>query len=335
MANKGLFFSGGRWILAVYLTIFGLNSAFAQSAASVNPPPKGVMILVPGIFSNFGLESLKGKVPDHILAEFVYFSEIWVNTVRQSGYDPIVIRSLGSWSSFEDNGQKLAQEMKSVYLSKYPKADVPITILSHSSGAFYTLAALSGKLNLPVKKVLMVAAPLDGNELVDLYLLGKKFLFGSFFMPFPVLDFEGIRDLSTSNVKKFLSTVKVDDSIQFFSFPGYQPGTLNPLNFWNSSYLIPPLNFTSRFILGESDGLVSLNSTLMKNNSIQSLTGGQIKVQAVTNLRIPLDHFEQFIDHRIYEFLGFKNAYDIGNKQREFAKKLISFEESVSVKQAN
>jgi pimeloyl-ACP methyl ester carboxylesterase len=298
-----------RWRVALgLLCASGLLPAAARAG-------EGMAVLVPG--------TLNSAVPG--TPHSAYFSAAILETVAAAGYETFVIKGLDPIGGLERNGEATLKSMRAEYLSRHPRKDAPITLLCHSAGGLYALYAAARSGDLPIARIIMVSAPLEGARLAD-YVLGSRGAAESLrrdLEPLPLtINLDGLKQLGTKGVAEFLAGIRLDPSVRLYAAAGSQRSPPNPLRAMDVEFLSPVFTITNRIIGRESDGIVERTSAY-GSPVIMGTDGMPVPVRKLDRLHADLDHAEQLLDWRILEALGFYNAFLIEDRQRRFYSELL------------
>lgn len=276
---------------------------------------EGVAVLVPG--------TLNSVVPG--TARSPYFSAAILESVEAAGYEAFVVKGLDPVGRLEENGETTLKSLRAGYLSRHPLKDAPITLLCHSAGGLYALYAAANAGDLPIRRIIMVSTPLQGSHLADAILGGgnAEELRGQLASYSLTVNLDGLRELGTKSVARFLTKVRLDPSIRLYAVGGSQGAPPGPLQAMDVEYLSPVFTITNGIIGSESDGIVERSSAYGRDAVIRDTDGARMNVQSLERLHANLDHAEQLLDWRVLEALGFYNAFVIERRQRNFYSEVL------------
>lgn len=267
------------------------------------------LFLVPGT----GNSLIPGDVKSELRQELQitpYFSHEVLEGLSSQGDEVVVARSLKGFGRLEDNSNLLQDEILSWYTNHPLPRPTSIMLFGHSAGGLYALRVASRLIELPIQKVVLVSTPLDGVELADTVfefpLLGN-WLRETIRALAPLIELEGLSDLTTPNVRDFISSLRLPENISLQVFPGAQTSTSMP----------PMLAWSSLWIGTENDGIVSVSSACGINTEIRTQSDQLIPIQWTNRARIPLHHAAQFMDYRLLLLQGDPNALSIRELQRK------------------
>jgi hypothetical protein len=160
------------------------------------------------------------------------------------------------------------------------------------------------------KSILTVATPYKGVEFIDKWIKDS--------LIFDVLTrlarLEGLRQLTPAGVDKFIQSVRVTPKTKIVAFGGYQAKGLDIFNARNMSV---PLRVSSAFISGDSDGIVSYDSSLALGKIMTTDGKPAVQLKAPTYF-LGLEHWEQVLSSDSFLFLGIYNTGYIRQEQIRF-----------------
>lgn len=277
---------------------------------------EGVAFLVPG--------TLNSVVPG--TGRSPYFSAAIVETVAGAGYEPVVVKGLDPIGTLERNGAVVLRTLREEYLRRHPRKDAPITLLCHSAGGLYALYAAALARDLPIRRIIMISAPLKGARLADA-VLGARADDGALrreLESYPLtINLDGLKQLGSKGVAAFLAALRLDPGIRLYAAGGSQGPPPGPLRAMDVDYLSPVFTLTNKIIGRESDGIVERDSAYGRP-LVLGTDEAPIPVQNLEGLHAGLDHAEQIVDWRLLEVLGFYNAYRIEDRQRALYGRALS-----------
>ena len=275
----------------------------------------GVAVLVPG--------TLNSAVPG--TPHSSYFSAAILETVRTAGYETFVINGLDPLGGLEQNGAATLKALREDYLSGHPGKDAPITLVCHSAGGLYALYAAANAGDLPIRRIIMVSAPLEGSLLAD-HVLGGRGQEESLRRDLSALpltiNLDGLKQLGTKGVADFLAKIRLDPEIHLYAVGGSQRPPPDPLHAMDVEYLSPVFAITNRIIGRESDGIVE-RASAYGSPVIRGTDGRPMSIRKLESLHADLDHAEQLLDWRILETLGFYNAFLVERRQKIFYAEIL------------
>ncbi len=268
--------------------VFSLFSLFLTSQLHA----KDVVVLVPGFFSTFAPE---------------YFSRDIVKTFQNKGFTVYIVRGLNPIGTIEENGVKLER-----YLTAVEKAEgspVSFNLVAHSAGGFYSLF-VANRQKFDIKNILTVGTPYKGVEVIH-YWLENSSLFN---LLTDLAHLDGLRQLTTEGVEKFISSIRISPKTRMAAFGGYQRAALDV---WNARNLSTPFVVTSRYYTEDTDGLVGYSSALGLG-SIQTTDGSKARQVTHPQYFVALEHWEQVLDSDSFLLLGVLNTGYIRKEQIRF-----------------
>lgn len=310
-----------KLILIISAVFFALPGMASQLD---NCPQQGLVALVPGTFNSITPGNVQYDSIHNDLDISPYFSIEILNVFRQQGFGVMVIKSLNPLGDFNANGNLTAAELDQWY-QKNCQPKTPIFIIAHSSGGFYALKAVQLRPQLPVQKIIMLATPLEGVQLANKafhsWFFGNvlKGLISSFSW---VFDLRGLEELTSANVEDFLHHTVIRNDVKIYTSFGSAPRPPSLKEALQAEYLSPIFNALSRFIDGDSDGIIEVPTSLGQNALIRLNGGDLIHAQILPDF-IHLDHSKQVIDYRVFALLGTENAEFIRNEQHRFYSQLL------------
>ena len=277
---------------------------------------KAAVILVPGVW-NSGLPGNTHFNPvSGIIEANPYFSEQIIQSIESQGYATYVIKDLSWFGQLENNGERTYWELRNWYDRYFSNSNLPIYLLGHSSGGFYSLYAehLNQSSNdpLPIKKIIMLSTPLKGTGLAETFF--EKYWFSPVFSKIVsetsnFFDLRGLKGLTAKAVKNFLAPLQTPPTVDVYTLASSQPPPDEPIKMADMEYLSPFFWFTSQFVDGVSDGIVSLDSAYGVGETFS------FKLKSLRRYQAQLDHAEQVLDYRIFKLLGTYNAELVRDRQ--------------------
>lgn len=267
------------------------TSAKLLTTEVLSPGTKRIVVFVPGFFNSFARE---------------YFSEDIVAAMQTKGYTVVIAQKLNPVGTIEDNGERVLQlftDLKTLA----PNAEV--NVIGHSAGGLYALYAINKGARY-IKSLVTVSTPFNGVEFVETWRENS--------WPFRKLmewaKLEGLRQLTTPYVQKFLQSVRVPSSLKILAYGGYQPVNWDITNAKNMTAV---LSVTDHFITGPSDGIVSFTSATW-TTTIPTNEKTFNKVHTDKSFVLDLEHWEQVLDYRNFYILGVRNPSLIRERQIKF-----------------
>lgn len=274
------------------------NKLFTTSPLSLKT--KRIAVFVPGFFNSFAPQ---------------YFSSDIVDAFQNKGFTVVIAQNLNPIGTIEENGEHVLDVLQSIRnLAPNAKVDV----ISHSAGGLYSLYAINKGARY-INSLVTVATPFNGVEFVENW-RENIWLFKTI-MEWACI--EGLRELTTPFVQKFIKSIRVPSSLKIIAYGGYQPVNWDITNAANISALLTvPASFTT----GPSDGVVSFESSVY-TTTIPTIEKTLNKVRSDKTMVLDLDHLEQVSDYRNFYILGVRNPELIRDRQVSFyttvAKKLL------------
>lgn len=250
------------------------------------------MVLVPGFFNSFTAE---------------YFSSDIVETFQKRGLKVYVATGLNPVGTIEDNGERLSNILHKIEVIEKRKVD--FNVVAHSAGGLYALY-VANKQQINIKNLITVSTPYKGVEFVQRWLDNFKL----FEILTDLAHLDGLVQLTPNGVQQFIESIRVPNQMKIVAFGGFQDKSLD---IWNSRFLSLPFRVTSKFITGESDGIVSFTSATSVGQ-IKTVSGVKALQGSDTNYRISLDHWEQVLDSYSFLILGIRNPGYITREQVRF-----------------
>ncbi len=251
-----------------------------------------IVVLVPGFFNSFTAE---------------YFSNDIVETFQKRGLKVYVASGLNPIGTIEDNGERLSNILHKIEVIEKRKVD--FNVVAHSAGGLYALY-VANKQKITIKNLITVSTPYKGVEFIQRWLDNFKL----FEILTDLAHLDGLVQLTPNGVHQFIDSVRVPNQMKIVAFGGFQGKSLD---IWNSRFLSLPFHVTSKFITGESDGIVSFTSATAMGQ-IKTVSGAKALQAADTNYRISLDHWEQVLDSYSFFILGIRNPSYIAREQVRF-----------------
>ncbi|MEK6705142.1 MAG: hypothetical protein AABZ06_05090 [Bdellovibrionota bacterium] len=234
-----------------------------------------------------------------------------VESIEVNGDVVHIVNGLSPMGDFAQNGETALQDLGTWYEASFPDHDVPITILGHCAGGFYSLYLAAHAQDLPIRKIVLFSTPMLGSELAD-FVFGHLPLLDSLFMKTgSIFDLRGLAELTTTKINTFLEKLDITPQIQIYAVSGKQSRAQAIYRQFDAEYLSPLFSLTAALIGGESDGMVSRRSALATRAG--TLTG---QFHPMPEISIPLDHAEQVLDYRLLALFGTRHATWVSDQQR-------------------
>lgn len=313
-----------------YLSVIVLVFTFVTLKANAifyptKTQPKALVVLVPGTLNSVLPGSLIGD-PKNGFEYNPYFSETIVKVFLEQNFSVLVINRLDPLGDFQKNGEITFSQTYKIYNEHYGRLNIPIYMIAHSAGGFYSFYASDINKNLPIKKIVLVSCPMGGSELAEVVFekgkLGEWFRRSLETISNPFIDLRGITRIGPKHVSQFLSEVNIESNVQVYSTTSSQSRP-SVLKTYDSKFLSPILQLTSRFLPGKSDGIVSVESTLKYSEPLLNRDGQVVKITQLTTTA-NLDHAEEVLDHRLFKVFGFYNTDYIRDSQKEWYTNILA-----------
>lgn len=290
----------------LFLNIFCIALGLTRGPSAEAAP--ATVVLIPGTLNSLLPGSARWIPSTRTLEANPYYSRDALDSFRAKGLRVHVTPGLAGLGSFESNGEVVLRDLREWYLKAVPDRSEPITLIAHSAGGFYALHALMyDQDSLPIARIIFVSTPLEGSEAADRF-FGPSGQWPKF--PFPWLNltsYDGLPQLSTLGVTRFLAKTEVPSQVELLSVAGSQPSPKKVSEFRSARFLAPFFALTASWIPGESDGIVSLHSAWGTN--------AKLPVKPLYNLKMPLDHSKQVLDWRLFQLMGNTEAEIIHAQQ--------------------
>lgn len=275
----------------LYAAAAGLSADEIVTTDPLTTNTKRIVVFVPGFFNSFAPE---------------YFSNDIVQAMHTKGFTVVIAQNLNPVGTIEDNGERVVKLFNNLRLMA-PNAEV--SVIGHSAGGLYALYAINKGARY-IKALVTVSTPFNGVEFVE------KWREDSW--PFRKLmdlaHLDGLRQLTTPYVQKFIQSVRVPSSLKIIAYGGYQPVKWD---FTNAANMTAVLSVTDQFISGPSDGIVSFSSATW-TTQIPTTDKTLNKVRSDRSFVLDLEHWEQCLDYRNFYLLGVRNPGLIRDRQIKF-----------------
>jgi hypothetical protein len=297
------------WILAA-ITFFSLLGSAADKSHYI--------VLVPGSLS---------RLVNTLYPKTGYYGRESIEAAKQHSAGIYVVRNLDSFGGFKKNGDLLARELTAWY-SRQPEK-LPIIMVGHSSGAFYSIYVASKNI-LPIKSVVGIATPFSGSDLADTALSiglvrsGVKRICKM--LSKTSLDCTGVLDLTSRNVNDFLRNYFLAPDQHLFLVGGSQTKPPSLRHTFDAEYLSSWHSMVSHFLKDEcSDGIVTCASAYSTPLGGHDPNWQRVNIHPLPELHVSLEHGEQVLDDRIYrDLFGVRHPDYIRKTQREFFEALFT-----------
>jgi pimeloyl-ACP methyl ester carboxylesterase len=287
----------------VSILILNLPSAFAHAKIQEEKP---VVVLVPGFFSSLAAGYIRINPNDRLEVK-PYFSKAIVEALESSSCSVFVVETLAPLASLEGNGERLFRFLEGL---KVKIGHRPIHIIGHSAGGLYALYAVSKNPSLNVRSVYTISTPYFGSDLVDRMADSAPAIEKAV----EFIDFRSLQQFRRSRVGDFISKLRVPDSLKIYSLGSVQKrGGL--FGFTNAKKLSWPMAITDAVAKADSDGIVTSASAVGVGVPLFTLHGRLAVIHSL-GTHIPLEHWEQVQDYRIFTLLGVTNVAYIKQTQQ-------------------
>lgn len=257
---------------------------------SVAAAAQDVVVLVPGFFNSFAPE---------------YFSEDIIRCFQKKDFKVYVITGLNPIGTIEENGAKVTQLLKSIRKAELGR----INIVAHSAGGFYSLLAIQNG-GADIQNLITISTPYLGLDFLQAWREGSSL----FTKLTDLASLQGLRQLTPQYTENFMKTVRVPEKLNIYTYGGQQPRNLD---IWNAKNLSGVLRITAHYIPNETDGIVSLKSSL-GIHGLQTISNKAAKMFVDRNFLMSLEHWEQVLDYRNFILLGVRNIDVIRDRQIYF-----------------
>ncbi len=303
----------------VFLFIFLLSSfVFAECN------PNKIVVLVPGTL-NSAVPGTPGSSPHNR----VYFSQAIIDTVTKFVCHTYVVKGLTWFGDFKTNGGTVFKELIDWQEQHPVLRGLPIEIIAHSAGGFYSLqaASLNYSLGSPLNFTRMhfLSTPLKGLELANILSsnnLVRRQMEKLFNRNYAGLDLRGLWQLRSPQTQAFLDDLVVPNDIEVNAYAGIQTPPPSLDREFESAFL-PPVFQAFEFLMDRlGDGIVSAESALGQP-LIHSTNGNLfLNLHPHPEAEIPLDHVEEVWDFKYLEYLGFQETSHVEAEQIKFIESL-------------
>lgn len=309
----------------LFLVISSLFSLVASIAFSECNPNK-IVALVPGT-----LNSAVPGAPSSNPYDRAYYSQSIIETVSKYACNRYVIKGLSWFGDFQENGKVVFDELLEWQSQHQELQGLPIEIIAHSAGGFYSLQAVSFNFSkgspLKFSKLHFLSTPMKGLELANILTANpfvRRQMEKIFNQNYKGLDVRGLWQLRTNEVEIFLGTLKIPNEIEVHTYAGVQKSPPSFEREFESAFL-PPVFQAFEFLMdGLGDGVVSYESALGRPE-LHSSTGTQFtNLWPHPELEVPLDHVEEVWDYKYLEYLGFQKTQHVQQAQINFIEQVLN-----------
>lgn len=287
---------------------------------------KGLIVLVPGTFNSLLPGTVRHDMVRKVWEVHPYYSENIIQTIESLGYVVYVVKRLHSAGSFERNGGLTFRQLRKWYQANYPDGNLPITMIGHSAGGLYALFAAHLNHSLPIKRVVLMASPISGLALANSYfsipILGDLSEVVINYAS-SLLDLRGLPQMRSERVKQFLQSLRLDTQTRVFAVGLTQAESKGYESRKNADYLCLACRLTALLIDEPSDGIIGISSAYGVQAKTFNRNGEEVWFHRLVKQHGFLDHSEQTMDSRIFEFFGVKNAGFIRQEQNRFFRSLL------------
>jgi|GEM_PF-5219583 len=291
-------------VVALALAI--LISATAGAGAPPLSDARPVAVLVPGFFNSLSVGYLRLN-PKEGLQIRPYFSIDIIHAFEQNGVEPVVVNTLSPVGTLEDNGERLIAFLDQLEANPNYK-NRPLHLVGHSAGGLYSFYAVAKRPNIGVKSLTTLSTPFAGAELTET--LGNSV--PGLEEAVNLMDLRSLPQLKPANVARFMAQFDLPKNFVIKVFAGHQSFGFDVTDARNLSW---PLATISTLIGKPSDGIVSVDSAYA--TGILTHTQGALPIQK-GRAEIPLEHWEEVLDARVFTILGVRNPSYIRDQQIAF-----------------
>jgi pimeloyl-ACP methyl ester carboxylesterase len=270
---------------------------------------KPVIVLVPGFFNSLAIGYIKQNPQVTDISHSPYFSKAVTQTLEAHGFDVYVIGNLKPVGSLESNGELTLQFLT---LLRQARPQDTIHVIGHSAGGLYTLYALNKRPQLNIKSLNTIATPFAGVDIVDDV---------ARFAPIlervaNLINLDSLAQLKKEKVAKFLVNKRVPNGLYMRFFPAKQ--TLGGLLGWTrAKHFTWPLGLTARIAGTNSDGIVSIPSATGTGIVLTTMNGQRFRLSDFAGPVLPLEHWEQAMDYRVFTTVGVRDPQYVRDRQIE------------------
>lgn len=291
--------------MRIKLLIVLFLSAFVSAAEARDLRP--IAVLVPGFFNSLSTGYIR-VTPDKLKLEIrPYFALNIVQAIEAQGVDAVVVNTLSPVGTLEDNGERLI-----TYLDKLKSIAAyrgrPIHLIGHSAGGLYGFYAIAHRPDIGIKSLTTLSTPFHGVEFINKLADNIPGLANAV----RFINLDSLPQLQPENVARFMAGFDLPKNFVVKVFAGEQHVKLLPTDARGLSW---PMATISLLIGKRSDGIVSVDSAYA--TGILLKTQGPMPVQKASST-IPLEHWEQALDYRVFALLGILNATYIRDQQNAF-----------------
>jgi hypothetical protein len=290
-------------IVVVSSIVCSAVSAVRAEAKDLRP----IAVLVPGFFNSLCTGYIR-VAPDKIKLEIrPYFALNIIQAIEAQGVDAVVVNTLSPVGSLEDNGERLIRFLdKMKAIPQYQGR--PIHLIGHSAGGLYSFYAISRRPDIGVKSLTTLSTPFHGVEFINAladHVPGLEAAVN-------FMQLQSLPQLQPENVARFMASFDLPKNFVVKVFAGEQKQKFNQFDARGLSWPMAAVNL----VIGKrSDGIVSVESSYA--TGILLKTQGPMPVEKAKNT-IPLEHWEQTLDYRVFALLGIMNAHYIRDQQNAF-----------------
>jgi hypothetical protein len=306
------------------LFLVSLGILFSQ-VASAECSAERVVVLVPGT-----LNSAVPGAPSQNPFEQVYFSRAIRNAVSKHVCHSFVVNGLSWFGDFHENGRIVFDEIQTWQHQNPSLRGLPIDVIAHSAGGFYTLAAITrneakGR-PLRFSKLHFLSTPMNGLELANLLTRNpfvRKQLEALVNRQYLGFDLRGLWQLRTAVLKDFYPSLSIPAEIEIHTYAGTQFAPAQPIDQFKAPFLPPVFQALDFLIDRPSDGVVSQGSALAAPFLLT--TQGKVFENLIHHPEalVPLDHVEQVWDSNYLKHLGFEQTEWIDQQQILFIEQAL------------
>lgn len=290
--------------LLVVICLWGLGS---RATEPVTAGARPVAVLVPGFFSSLVFGYVR-VTPEKLKVDIQpYFAINILRAFASQGVEPVVVDTLSPVGTLEDNGRRLIAFLDRLNSDAHFKGR-PLHLIAHSAGGLYSLFAIAHRPDIGIQSLTTLSTPFHGAEFVDRLATGVPGLESAV----SYMNLQSLPQMRPANVARFVSQFDLPKNFVIKVFAGEQSFYWDPTDARGLSW---PMNITSLLIDRRSDGIVSVDSSYA--TGVLTHTQGPLPILKGTNT-LPLEHWEQTLDYRVFTLLGIRNAAYIRDTQDRF-----------------
>jgi pimeloyl-ACP methyl ester carboxylesterase len=255
-----------------------------------------IVVLVPGFFNSLAPGNQYGP----------YFSKAIVETIEKRA-TVAVVDNLAPVGGIDENAHHLVEYLDNLQ-KQHPNET--FTLITHSAGGLYVLAALKEKPSLPVKTVVTLAAPYQGIDFIEN--LGEHVPGLDSLVHY--LNLDALREFRLAAMADRMRASQLPLNVRWVAIAGQQKACFM-ISCAQSKRLSWVLSISDSLMSGSTDGIVTVPSALGANLPF--------KMERWTDFSIPLEHWEMVEEANLFHLIGVVDTGHIEKLQKQVYSQIL------------